>query len=311
LTSTILITGVAGGIGRHLAPCLRRQRTGPLVGLGRGPIFQGSLDRYFPCDLTDVARVRDVVREIAPDLVFHLAALNSFAPVQDLERVNVGGFVNLTAALRGLGKPVRLVTVGSAAEIGSVGAARSPVAESVACLPESPYGRSKWRVTGLALGEPAGSPLEVLVARPFNLLGPGLDPHLAFGSFAEQFAAVARGQAHVVRCGRLDTRRDFIDVRDAVRALVLLSERGRRGELYHVCAGRSWSIGELLVKMMKLSGQRVPFEWDPLRSTAVDVQDIYGDPTRLHLATGWTPEIPPADSLADMLASVGFNRRAA
>jgi GDP-4-dehydro-6-deoxy-D-mannose reductase len=93
--------------------------------------------------------------------------------------------------------------------------------------------------------------------------------------------------------------------------LSLLSDRGRRGHVYHVCAGRSWRIGELLDSMLEAFGRKVPIVSDPGRSRPGDLEDIYGDPTRLHQATGWKPEIPVQQSLADVLASAGLARRAA
>lgn len=311
MNATLLITGPAGGLGRHLLPVLRRQRGIRLVGLGRGPKPNLLLDEHCRCDLSDADAVRRAVHRVQPDLVFHLAGVNAFASPSELERINVHGFAHLTAALRETDRPIRLVTLGSAAEIGLAGAAHSPVGESVVCSPETPYGISKARITAMALAEPAESPLEIVVARPFNLLGPGLDRRLAFGAFAEQIVQVQRGNAQAIRCGRLDTRRDFIDVRDAVRALAMLAESGQAGQIYHICAGRSWSILELLETMLELAGVTSPLDSDPALCRAGDILDIYGDPSRLMKTTGWRPMVSLRQSLRDMLQSVSPLIRAA
>jgi GDP-4-dehydro-6-deoxy-D-mannose reductase len=212
----------------------------------------------------------------------------------------------MTAALRRWGvaggKPVRVVTIGSAAELGSTGAARLPVSEDAACDPDSAYGRSKWEVTRLALTEPADGPLQIMVARPFNLVGPGLSAQLSLGNFARQIAAAARGEMHTVRCGPLDTRRDFVDVRDAVRAYVALAHSGRPGQLYNVCVGRSYRLGRLLDTLVALAHVKVRVVCDS-QPRPGDLKDIYGDHAKITRELGWQPAISIEHSLADLLAA--------
>jgi GDP-4-dehydro-6-deoxy-D-mannose reductase len=304
----ILITGAAGFSGRHLTDRLRRRSGLTLFGLDTVPQPALPLDGYLPCDVADADAVDRAVAEADPDVVFHLAGLFRSDEERELTRVNVGGLLRLRNALRRHreDRPVRMVLVGSAAEIGSARAERLPVREDVPCRPETAYGRTKQLATLMAQSEPAESPLEFVVARPFNLVGPGLCPELALGSFARQVAAVARGEAGAVECGALDTRRDFVDVRDAAEAYVLLAEHGRRGNIYNVCAGRSFRMGDLLEILIELSGAQVPVRSDPSRQPP-GVPDIYGDNTKLSLETDWKPTVPIRQSLADLLQSVAKN----
>jgi len=303
----ILITGICGFTGRHLVAYLRAHRAATVVGLDKLPQATVPVDHYVCCDLTDRAAVEAVVSSTRPTTVFHLAAVMSAAAPDDVRQVNVGGFVCLGDALRrhavALGRAVRLVTVGSAAEIGARGAGSLPVTEEVPCEPETPYGHSKWEVTRRAMTEPLGSPLEIIVARPFNLVGPGLGPQLSLGNFARQVAAAARGELQCIQCGRLDTRRDFVDVRDAVRAYAALAERGRPGEIYNVCAGRSYRLGWLLDRLVSLANIRVSIRSEPNQRGSEDVMDIYGDRTKIAREVGWEPAISIERSLADLLAA--------
>ena len=260
---------------------------------------------FLPCDLTDREAVRLAVERADPNVVFHLAGIFGSDSPEELQRVNVGGFVCLRDALRWQagrrGRPIRLLAVGSAAELGIAGATRLPVAENACCQPETAYGRSKWQATRLALAEPPEGPLAIVAARPFNLVGPGLSPRLALGSFARQIADVALGRADAIRCGPLGARRDYLDVRDAVEAYRLLVERGCPGQLYNVCAGRSYAMDELLQRMLALAGVRAAILSHPA-DRAGDLADIYGDPGKIAAECGWAAKIDIDRSLADLVA---------
>ena len=290
-TGRVLITGANGFTGRHLVARLAETSSASLIGL--------------PCDLTDPEAVLHVVERADPDVVYHLAGIFGSESPEEIQRVNVGGFVSLRDALRRQadrrGRPIRLLIIGSAAELGRAGAARLPVAEDACCQPETVYGRSKWEATRLALAEPCEGPLEIVVARPFNLVGPGLSPRLALGNFARQIADVTLGRASAIRCGPLDSRRDYLDVRDAVEAYRLLVERGRPGQLYHVCAGRSYAMGDLLHRMLALAGIRPEILSQPTDRVG-DLADIYGNLGKIAAECGWAPTIALDRSLADLVA---------
>jgi GDP-4-dehydro-6-deoxy-D-mannose reductase len=225
----------------------------------------------------------------------------------ELMRVNVGSFRSLTQALRDLGSQmkcrIRLLTIGSAAELGSLGAEQLPVREEAECKPSSSYGRSKWEVTRLALAEPSGGPLQVIIARTFNLAGPGLSPQLALGNFVRQIAEATRGECKTIQCGPLDTRRDFVDVRDAVAAYCALMQDGRAGQVYNVCVGRSYRLGRLLDLLIGLASVKVRIVSDTTRARPGDIKDIYGDHSKITHECGWAPTISIERSLSDMLAA--------
>jgi GDP-4-dehydro-6-deoxy-D-mannose reductase len=302
----VLITGVCGFTGRHLAARLRRDPAVEIFGLDIARAPAAAVDHYCCCDLTDSDAVCRAVRAARPNMVFHLAGLFGAAPAEEIERVNVGGFTCLCDALRQAacdsGRVIRGVTVGSAAEIGSAAAVTLPITEEVWCEPDSAYGRSKLAMTRRALAEPANSPLRFVVARPFNLVGPGLSPQLSLGNFARQIVAVTRGQSDAVHCGPLDARRDYVDVRDAVEAYVALAERGRAGQIYNVCTGRSHRIGDLLGKLVALAARPMRVVVDSARERPGDLPEIYGDHSKITRELGWRPSVPIEQSLNDLLA---------
>src|SRR5262249_43185389 len=142
--------------------------------------------------------VQRTIEQSRPDVVYHLAAVLGGTTPDRLHDVNVRGFMALCDSLRRhatrRGEPVRILTVGSAAELGATGATHLPVREDAPCEPEAASGRSKLEMTQRALREPVAGPLRISVARTFNLVGPGLGPHLALGRFARQIEAFRRGE---------------------------------------------------------------------------------------------------------------------
>lgn len=303
----VLITGAVGFLGRHLARRLAGEET-QVVGLGRTKPGDrtAELAEFVVCDLTDHAAVGRVIEALRPTTVYHLAGLTSNqASAGELQAANVDGLRNLIDACRTTAaradRTMRMLVVGSAAELGSAGATPLPVRETARCEPETDYGRSKLAATRLALAEPTDGPLKIVVARTFNLIGPGLGSGLSLGRFAEQIAAVLRGESKSIECGNLTTRRDYLDVRDAVALYVRLLRFGTAGELYNVCRGRSHSIRELLQAMIERTRRSIVITENCAPPREGDLADIYGDMTKTIGCCGPMTVTPIERSLADLL----------
>lgn len=296
-----LITGVNGFSGRHLAARLLREPCAVVLGTGRRGESSVLPQNYRPCDLTCAESVAALVAWADADVVFHLAGLNGMDAPSDLERVNLASYIHLSDSLRRSNRKTRLVTIGSAAEFGNVAASDLPATERTACRPQSAYGRSKHEITRRALSELRSSSLEVIVARPFNLVGAGLDRRLALGSFAAQVISCERGLQQTIECGQLSCRRDYLDIGDAVDAYLALATRGEPGQLYHVCSGRDYEMSDLLKRLMVIAcaDARIISETGP---RATGPQSMFGDHRKLSQQTGWRPMIPIDTSLQQLLA---------
>ncbi|MDE2292987.1 MAG: NAD-dependent epimerase/dehydratase family protein, partial [Elusimicrobia bacterium] len=249
------------------------------------------------CDLSDPSQALAAVRAARPGLVYHFAG-DARAPGWDaMWRAHVTATVNLFEALAALGAPVRVVVSGSSAEYGLAGGARR-VSETSPLEPLSLYGRCKLAQSLAALSFSRG-PLEVVVARIFNVLGPGTPDCLAPGAFARQIARVAEGrQEPEVLVGDLSPRRDYVDVRDVAAALELMMRRGAPGESYIVGRGRSIPMRSVLRGMAAAAGVSVRERADPSRRGVSGLRDLVSDPRKLR-ALGWAPRIPLARSFAD------------
>ena len=290
----ILITGARGFLAGPLIA--RLERRGRLIKIGRSAA-PGVL-RY---DLSDPEEARALAAAARPDEVYHLAGTTRARDWDGMWRAHVSCTVNLLEALAARGAPVRVVIAGSSSEYGAAGGHRRPN-EDAPLEPVSTYGSSKHAQTLAALSFAHG-PVAVVVARIFNVLGPGTPENLAPGAFAQQIAGIADGlRPPEVAVGDLTPRRDYVDVRDVASALEVLMRRGRSGECYNVGTGRSTPMSSVLRGLAKTAGVRVAERVDPARCRPSEVQDLAAGTRKLG-ALGWKPRIALERSLADTLAS--------
>jgi GDP-4-dehydro-6-deoxy-D-mannose reductase len=258
-------------------------------------------------DVADGAAVRRVMADVAPDAIYHLAAMThvgeSWDDPSQVLRVNVLGTAEVLAAARSLPGSPRVLVVSSAEVYGVVTPEQLPLGEHTPAAPASPYAASKLAAEAVALQAWRGFGQPVLVVRPFNHIGPGQSPNFFVPALAKRIVEAKRSGAGSLSVGTLTTRRDFTDVRDVVGAYRLLVERGEPGTVYNVCSGRDVAMSEVAAQLLSLAGADLTFETDPALVRPVDVPVLRGDATLLHRATGWEPTIPLATTLADVLSS--------
>jgi GDP-4-dehydro-6-deoxy-D-mannose reductase len=175
-----------------------------------------------------------------------------------------------------------------------------PVSETAGLQPDSPYAVGK--VAGEAYaGVMARRGLPVVIARPFNHVGPRQSDKFVCGGFARQIAEIECGlREPVVRVGNLAAQRDFSDVRDVVRAYPLLLEKGQAGSAWNVASGAALPVSELLSGLIELSSAKVTVETDPGKFRAVDRPIVVGDAAKLR-SLGWAPRVPLRQTLQDTL----------
>ncbi len=304
--TTTLITGAGGFIARHLAHAIRNEREGRVVGVDVRAATGGPFDAWIVADLTDPAAARTAVDEVRPDRIFHLAGL-THGSEEVLQRANVDTTANILEASRAAGETTRVVVMGSAAEYGHVAVADQPVRESHQGEAATPYGRAKQTVSRLAAAAAAAHGTRVCIARPFNVIGPGVPDTLVAGAIISRLrAAIAPGGTGVVTIGRTTAIRDFIAVEDVVAGLLRIAAAGRPGEAYNLCSGEGHAISALLKMLLDAAGTPVRVEGSEALQRAGDVDQMIGSRAKAQRELDWTPERSFASSVhASWQASAG------
>ncbi len=306
-----LVTGASGFVGRHVLENLksctddRSVRRDRVFVLGRRRPADCPEADFVAADLNEPGQLGPAIEQVAPDFVIHTAGRTPPALDEELYRANFWATLHLLRALRTLGKPTRIVLSGSAAELGPVDSARLPVNESYPCDPVTAYGRSKWLATVSGLSERA--PLEVMVARVFNPIGPGTPDSQALGRFASRLCEPSADPLELV-VGDLDTCRDFIDVRDVAKAMIAVALRGAAREVYHVGTGRSRRVGDGLDNLVRLSGRTVRVKVDPSLLKSRGPDDSCAAIERIVAQTGWHANIAWEQSVTDLWNATSAHR---
>jgi GDP-4-dehydro-6-deoxy-D-mannose reductase len=306
---TVLITGVTGFIGGHLADHLLAHGGFRVVGLSRRAGWAAAWGHLAgraelrACDLHDTAEVERLLRAVRPDWVAHVAGYaNTGASFREPARCwadNLGATQSLYEAVGRSGLSPRILFAGTGLVYGDAAGATDERAEF---RPASPYAASKAAADLLSYQVTRSPGLDVVRVRLFNQIGPRQSADYAVPNFARQIAAAEAGrQPPVIKTGDLSAERDVTDVRDVAAAFRLLLETGRTGEAYNAARGRTWPVRELLARLVAQARVSVAVEEAAADARKGDTAVMQADVAKLHAATGWRPAIDLDRSLADVL----------
>ena len=309
----ILITGVTGFVGSHLAEyCLSLDQQVEVIGTCRWRSRRENIEHLedainlYECDLRDASSVKTLLADIQPERIFHLAA-QSYVPSSwnspgETITTNVIGQLNIFEAMRETNSTASIQIAGSSEEYGLVHPEEAPITEENPLRPLSPYAVSKVAQDMLAYQYFQSYGLRVVRTRAFNHTGPRRGDVFVTSNFAKQIAEIEAGQRPpVIHVGDLNPKRDFTDVRDIVRAYWLSLEHCSLGEVYNVASGKAYRIKEVLKILLDNSGQDIEVVEAPERLRPSDVPLLLGDNSRFCKATGWIPEIPFEQTAKDLL----------
>ena len=304
----VLVTGAAGFVGTHLVRHLRsRGHDVHALALPHEKLAADLKDvPKHDCDVTDAAALEHVLTEVAPAWIFHLAAVSRPEQCRDdpvlAWNVNFLGTHTLYRLSAQTVPEARVLFVGSAVEYGRPGPDELPLTEDAPLRPADVYAATKAAADLVGAEFALNGRLAVIRVRPFNHIGPGQEEGFVAPDFARQIARIERGlQPPVMHVGNLAAARDFTDVRDVVRAYVLLMEKGEVGAVYNVCSESTHTVQELLDGMLARVRRDLRIEVVPRRARKRGADTLVGCAEALHAATGWLPEIPWEQTLLDVL----------
>lgn len=292
----LLVTGLNGFVGRHLQALLASMSDGPW-----------RLVAAKAHDLLDSTSLDTWLADECPDAVIHLAG-QTFVPeaFRDPQRtleVNVLGTLNLLQALKRRGFSGTFLYVSSGDVYGQVAESDLPVVETLAPRPRNPYAVSKVSAELLCQQWSYSEPWRIIVARPFNHIGPGQGESFVIPSMARQLVRVRQGlQLAQLEVGDVDVTRDFLDVRDVLQAYLALLEHGRSGEIYNVCSGVELRVRELIMQMASLAGVQVELLQDASRMRLSEQRRVVGCSEKLQKETGWKPGASITETLQSVLS---------
>lgn len=303
---TILITGMTGFVGSYLDECLVANSVIDIYGtyhFQKPDKIQNPLVHLRQLDVTDGSAVTQLLDELRPQEIYHLAAIAATTGTdpRPYYQVNFNGTINLLEAVRQTVPDCRVLYVGSANIYGPVPEQFQPIREEQELQPVNHYAAAK-AAADLAACTYAINGLNVIRVRPFNHTGPGQNTDFVCSRLAKLMAEIMLGQREpVIEAGNLEAARDFTDVRDVVEAYRLLMQKGRSGEAYNVCSQQVYSVRDIIAILAEWARVDVTVKSraDLLRNA--DIAVLQGSREKISADTGWQPVINFRQTLHDLL----------
>jgi len=320
----IFITGINGFVGSYLVEYLvKYYPKSRIYGLIRNRGNQKNLlesknkIKLIEADLLDSKKINQTIKSVRPDWVFHLAAQMSSRFMKEADEqmldINIIGTLNLLKAIKNNAPKAKFLFISSAAVYGNQANHCLPIKESCPAAPIDAYGASKACAEILCQQYFKIFELPVLIARTFNILAPVRAQNFLEKNFVPQIKSIKLFQTPpIINTGDLTSERDFLDIRDIIRAYITLMHRGHPGEIYNICSGKARRMDQLSDLLIKYSGLKgkVKVIRDPRYVRAIDIKKSLGSNAKLKRHTGWSPKISLEKTLMDMLKHEGllFNK---
>jgi GDP-4-dehydro-6-deoxy-D-mannose reductase len=309
LTVKVFITGATGFVGNHLRELLLSPQYQVFAAsFPEKPEEEkaASGEKIFFLDIRSEKDVHDIVKDIKPDWIFHLAAISNVKHSWEERKVtletNLMGTFYLLEAVRRFTPDARVLFVSSSDVYGALVPEEKVWREEDALRAVNPYAFTK--ISGEMLSEFYFliEKMKVIIARSFPHTGPGQSPDFVCSDWAFQIARIEKDlQEPAIRVGNCSVRRDFCDVRDVVRAYILLLQKGRSGQVYNISSGKAIRLQEILDLLLSLARRNIAVDVDERKLRKVDIPFLVGDNKKIRKEVAWQPKIPLPQTLGDLL----------
>jgi GDP-4-dehydro-6-deoxy-D-mannose reductase len=309
-----IITGFSGFVGKHFLDFLGRSEFESMVlGLDLNePEFDYKSYRNVRCNfqkinlLEDIV-VKDIIKDFLPEYILHLASFSSVfnswkTPIESFNN-NVNIFLSLLETLRELQVFPRILSIGSSEEYGYINEVELPLVENNSLNPVSPYAVARVAQELMSKVYVNGFGMDIILTRSFNHFGPGQREDFAISSFAKHLVQekLRGAEKCQLATGDIIIVRDFLDVRDVVKAYYLLLENGKKGEVYNVCSGQGVSLKDIIIKMATKLNIKVDIVINNNLLRPNDNPIIIGSNNKIRRELGWYLQYDLNQSLDDIL----------
>ncbi len=308
-----LITGFSGFVSRHFIEYLNNLNVNcQIVGIDiHNPEFDYSNYAYLKCrfekiDLLNSEEVEDIIFNFQPNYILHLASFSSVAyswqnPMQSFKN-NTNIFLNLIDKVRLLDIKCRILSIGSSEEYGKINQVDLPLKETNLINPLSPYAVARVAQEQLSKVYIDGFGLDIIITRSFNHIGPYQKEIFAIPSFVKQLVDIKKEKkTKELVTGDISIIRDFIDVRDVVKAYYLLFQKGKKGEVYNICSGIGNSLETIIHKITKNLDIEIEIKTNKQLIRPNDNAIIIGSNQKIFDHIGWKPEFTVDDSINEII----------
>ena len=307
---TVLITGGTGFAGSHLVDALKADGFTDIhvTAYGNNTSYVHQIlpaDNIHQLDLTDKEKTFKLLADLKPDHIYHLAATaavgSSYDKVKQTINNNFDLQLNLLEGVKNCCPEARVLVIGSALEYQPQ---NRPLKETEPLGPVNPYGVSKVLQDTLAYSYARSFDLQIIRCRPFNHIGERQSLGFAIPDFAHQIAKIEQQpkdkQIGVMTVGNLEAIRDFTDVKDMVKAYILLMQQGQVNQVYNIGSGTGYRLKDLVAKLVELSSAQIEVEVNPDKFRPLDVPQVIANNDKIK-QLGWSPQISIDQTLERVL----------
>ncbi|BBM41660.1 GDP-6-deoxy-D-mannose reductase [Leptotrichia shahii] len=300
-----LVIGATGFVGSYLIEEIKNSLLCDIIAtnLEREMIYQNNIILK-KLDILDYNSVFSLINENKPEYIFHLAAQSSVSLAWKKPEltadININGSLNILEAVKNINYNPKILMIGSGEEYGYI--EKVPIVEETPLKPGNIYAVTKACQNMISKVYCKAYDMKVIMVRSFNHIGPNQSSTFVISDFCKQVAEIEKGvRSPILKVGNLNAKRDFLDVRDVVRAYTKLIQFGKSGETYNVGRGQSIKISEVLNIILKNSNKEINVEIDKNKLRPLDVPIIEPSINKIYTATGWKPEISLEESIKDIL----------
>lgn len=269
--------------------------------------------KFCVVDMTDIGNVNKIIKEFRPDYILHLAAFSSVAyswkhPSESFMN-NCNIFLNLVSAVLDLCPKCKILSVGSSEEYGNVQHENLPIRENQSIAPLSPYAVARTSQEMLSKVYVDAYGMDIVMTRSFNHIGPRQDERFVVPSFINRILKIKENgeKEGVIETGNLSIVRDFVDVRDVVKAYYILLTRGKKGEIYNICSGKGISLQNVVNMIAAHIGVKVETVTNPEYIRPNDNMEIVGTAYKIESEFGWKREYSLEQTISDMVTYMSKN----